>query len=224
MLTPRAGARTCACLRRVTRITRLPMLHRGTYRELTDFWVLPKLGGLKTLVAKRKKKGRERSVRGKAVMPDAAVSGEFDDEPHRLTQAKRSEFLRHYAKGRSIESAANEIGFSRIAIFNLRNRDEEFAEQMAEAEKDNTDSLVDHLLRHATERGVPGNIIALFGILKARRPDVWRENVKLEHAGTITHAVAPTLLTAARERLEARAVTVTPALPSPASERGVPKH
>ncbi len=163
-------------------------------------------------------------------MPDPVEppTESYSDDEHRLTPEKRADFLRIYASGKSVEYAANEIGFSRTAIFNLIDRDEAFADAYERAQKRNTTALEDHLMKHATEPKTPGNIIALFGLLKARNPGRWRENVKLEHSGTVAHALAPDLLAAARERLEKRDVIDADEKPTAANGsangKGAPNH
>jgi hypothetical protein len=120
--------------------------------------------------------------------------------PGKLTPEIRAEFLRRYAEGGSVMAHAHALGISHVAIFRLRHRDPEFAEEFLAAQETNTDLLEDHLARMATTAGTPGNVTALFGTLRARRPNVWRENVKVDHSGSIT--TTPEQLEAARERVK----------------------
>lgn len=102
---------------------------------------------------------------------------------------------------------AHALGISHVAIFRLRHRDPEFAEEFLAAQETNTDLLEDHLARMAVTAGIPGNVTALFGTLRARRPNVWRENVKVDHSGSI--GTTPEQLEAARERVKAARAEAT---------------
>jgi hypothetical protein len=114
----------------------------------------------------------------------------------------QEEFLRRYSEGGTVREHANALGVSHVAIFRLKNRDEAFEKRFLEAQETNTDLLEDHLVRMATTAGAPGNVTALFGALRARRPERWRENFKLEHSGSIATTTADQLA-AARERVRA---------------------
>lgn len=120
--------------------------------------------------------------------------------PGKLTPDIRAEFLRRYAEGGTVREHAHALGVSHVAIFRLKNRDEEFEKEFLVAQDTNTDLLEDHLARMATTAGTPGNVTALFGTLRARRPSVWRENVKVDHSGSI--ATTAEQLEAARERVK----------------------
>jgi hypothetical protein len=117
-----------------------------------------------------------------------------------FTTEKRKRFLELYSAGGSVKAAAEAAGTSHVSVFNLVRTDENFAKQYRLAQETNLDGVEDLLLRHATESRVPGNVSAIFGILNGRRPATWRQNLKLEHAGQISHQVAPEMLGAARER------------------------
>lgn len=121
--------------------------------------------------------------------------------PGKLTPDIRAEFLRRYAEGGTVREHAHALGVSHVAIFRLKNRDEEFEKEFLVAQETNTDLLEDHLARMATTAGTPGNVTALFGTLRARRPNVWRENFKVEHGGAILTTTAEQL-EAARERVK----------------------
>jgi hypothetical protein len=111
---------------------------------------------------------------GKAYRGDS-VSG-------KLTPAVQAKFLEHYGAGKTVEAAATEVGVSRIAIFKLFKRDSDFATKFVEARDISCDVLEDKLLSIALN----GHVLAIFGILRARRPAVWRENMKVEHSGNVS--------------------------------------
>ena len=93
--------------------------------------------------------------------------------PGKLTTAKRAEFLRLYAEpGATVRSAAAKIGVSAVAIFKLVRRDEEFAAAYREALELALDNVEDDIHTLACQ----GNLTAMFGLLRARRPSVWRES------------------------------------------------
>ena len=91
------------------------------------------------------------------------------------------------------------------SIFKHARTDEVFGAQYRKALETNTDKLEDHLYRMATEAKIPGNVAALFGTLKARRPEKWRDSYKIDHAGRVELTTADDLQ-AARERAKARGV------------------
>jgi hypothetical protein len=122
----------------------------------------------------------------------AAKAYKFDAE-------KRAQFLELMASGVSALTAAETVGVTYSLVRKVCQSDEEFSAAYDAAMDDSTDFLAHHLYRMATEKGVPGNVVAVFGLLKARRPEVWRENMKIEHTGSIEHAEKA--LPAARERL-----------------------
>lgn len=144
-------------------------------------------------------KGRASKARVRASTLKGKGTG-FALGPGKLTPEVQAEFLRRYAEGGSVKEHAHALGISHVAIFRLRHRDPEFAEEFLTAQETNTDLLEDHLARMATTAGTPGNVTALFGTLRARRPNVWRENVKVDHSGSI--ATTAEQLEAARERVK----------------------
>ena len=116
-----------------------------------------------------------------------------------FTPERKREFLDLYAQGKSVKACAREIGISHVTVFYHKRTDPEFAREFEVAMETNTDILEDHLYEMATEKGIPGNVAAVFGMLKARRPTVWRENLKIEHGGSIQTTTSDQLA-AARER------------------------
>jgi hypothetical protein len=97
----------------------------------------------------------------------------------KLTLEKRDEFLAELRDGQSISAAATSIHVSRQAIYKLKLTDTEFAEAMADAVETGTDSLEDE----AVKRARAGSDTLLIFLLKGRRPDKYRENVRTEHTG-----------------------------------------
>jgi hypothetical protein len=118
-----------------------------------------------------------------------------------FTPEKQIEFIELYSRGGTVKQAAAAVGVSFVTVFRKIKADEHFAEMYRLAMDLNTDQLEDLLHTHATK----GNIAALFGTLKARRPEKWRDNVRMEHAGKIEFTTADALQ-AARERAKLRDV------------------
>lgn len=104
-----------------------------------------------------------------------------DCVPGKLTAEVRADFLRYYASGFSAYVAARKVGVTRTAIFELRRRDAEFAKKYEAAREASLDAMEDNMQDMANN----GNLTAMFGILRAFRPGRWRENVKVEHSGTV---------------------------------------
>lgn len=70
---------------------------------------------------------------------------------------------------------------NRSTAYRERQRNEQFALDWADVESKVTDTLE----REAVRRALEGSDRMLEFLLKARAPDKYRENVKVEHAGTL---------------------------------------
>lgn len=75
-----------------------------------------------------------------------------------------------------MNACASEVGVSSVTVYAHVRKDEEFAERFRLAQETNTDELEDIL--HSLARS--GNIAAIFGTLKARRPERWRDSSKVD--------------------------------------------
>jgi hypothetical protein len=110
-------------------------------------------------------------------------------------------FLEERARGATVKQAAKKAGVDAVTVFRHARADEEF-----KARKDQADELAcDSLETIMEDLGRAGNIAALFGALKAMRPERWGAHVKHEFSGTIG-LTGPDELLAARERARARAI------------------
>lgn len=98
--------------------------------------------------------------------------------PGTFTPEKRAAFLDHYSTGLTVRQAARKVGVSHVTVFNHIRKDEAFKALYATAMDVNTDVLEDDL--HTLAR--MGNVAALFGTLKARRPERWRDRVDLSNS------------------------------------------
>lgn len=82
-----------------------------------------------------------------------------------------------------MKEAAKEVGVSHVTIFNFVNKNEIFARKFQRARSKSMDALEDHL--HAMAYGrAKGNIVAVFGTLKARRPEIWRDKAQIDHTNS----------------------------------------
>ena len=99
-----------------------------------------------------------------------SVSGTFNAE-------KREMFLMYYRTGITVREAALKVGVSVVTVFNHVRTNPEFKEDYQLAMESNTDVLED--LLHQLARN--GNVAALFGTLKARRPERWRDRVDVSN-------------------------------------------
>lgn len=97
--------------------------------------------------------------------------------PGKFTAEKKAEFLEAYETGLTVREAAAKVGVSCVCVFNHVRSNEEFAKQYHTAMEVNTDALEDGL--HTLARN--GNVAAIFGTLKARRPERWRDRVDLSN-------------------------------------------
>jgi hypothetical protein len=100
-----------------------------------------------------------------------------------------------------VASACERAGVQRSTAYRLRQRDEAFALAWADIESETTDRMEREALRRAVE-GVAkpvyqkGELVGhvrefsdtlLIFMLKARKPEVYRENVRVEHSGGLNN-------------------------------------
>lgn len=113
----------------------------------------------------------------------------------------RPAFLGALADGASITRAAEVAKVGRRTAFDHRHQDEDFALAWHEAAEAGADKLEDEARRRAAEGVLKpvyqgGKLVGeireysdtlLIFLLKGKRPEVFRENVKVEHSGRIAH-------------------------------------
>jgi len=98
----------------------------------------------------------------------------------------RPAFLAAFAEAGSVATACRAAGINRSTVYRERQRNEEFALAWADTEEGVTDMLEAEALRRAME----DSDRLLIMLLRARRPAVYREGVRVEHAGKIEHGPA----------------------------------
>ena len=122
--------------------------------------------------------------------------------PGTFTAEKKRQFLELYRQAATtVAKCAAAVEVSSVTVFTHVRTDPEFAKAYELAKELNTDHLEEMLVDHVLDKAQPGNLVALFGVLKARRPEKYREVHKLEHAGQIVMVTAEALAQA-RERVQ----------------------
>jgi hypothetical protein len=82
-----------------------------------------------------------------------------------------------------VVEAAKAAGISRTQVYRTKAEDEDFAARWAEVEEWSTEQLE----QIAYKRAADGDTTLVIFLLKARRPDVYRESQYVQHGGTVTH-------------------------------------
>lgn len=118
-----------------------------------------------------------------------------------LTPERRAKFLARLAAGHTVSAAARVTGLTRQRLYQLRNEDQEFAAEWQDAEEQGTDKIEEEAFRRAVKGVRSTEPIYFMGVkvgekvvvrysdgliqtlLKARRPDKYRELYKHEHTG-----------------------------------------
>lgn len=98
----------------------------------------------------------------------------------------RPAFLSAFAEAGSVATACRAAGIDRSTAYRERQRDEEFALAWADTEE----SAMDMLEAEALRRAMEGSDRLLIMLLRARRPGIYREDVRVEHAGKVEHGTA----------------------------------
>lgn len=116
-----------------------------------------------------------------------------------LTPKNREKFLDALSKGSSVTKAAAAAGMTRQGFYKARKTDEQFADDWDEAVEQGTDLLEDEALRRASGgtlkpvfyQGVKCGQVREYSdtlmivLLKARRPEKYRELKDVKHSGLI---------------------------------------
>src|SRR5690242_20573713 len=97
----------------------------------------------------------------------------------KLTPDARERFCSVLADGGSVTAGAGAIGVSRAALYLARANDPEFAAAWDEAVERGTDVLEDEAVKRARNSS---DTLMIF-LLKARRPDKFKDRTAHEHSG-----------------------------------------
>lgn len=87
--------------------------------------------------------------------------------------------LAKLSKGLSVSAACHAAGIGRTAYYSMLNDDPEFAKRAADAIEDGTDCLEDS----ATRQAIDGNAALMALLLKARRPEKYKDRSASEITG-----------------------------------------
>lgn len=114
-----------------------------------------------------------------------------------ISQRTLERFIAELAAGRTVSDAARAAGIPRRTAYDIRQRDEDFALAWHDAIEEGTDVYeearrardrrrgeADHVPRPGCHDGPGVNRPAPQLLLKARRPQVYRERTGLEHSGS----------------------------------------
>jgi hypothetical protein len=99
-----------------------------------------------------------------------------------FTKAKKEKWLLAYAEHGTCKAACEHVKIETSTAYRARQRDADFAERWDALEHATTKILEET----AYERAINGSDRLAEFMLKARRPDRYRESLKLEHGGKIT--------------------------------------
>jgi hypothetical protein len=95
----------------------------------------------------------------------------------RLPKNWEKKLLEALARGCSISHAAMQAGVSRSLVYKRSARSAQFAKKLQDAVEQGTDTLEDEAVR----RALAGSDTLLMFLLRARRPEKYRENMRVEH-------------------------------------------
>ncbi len=95
------------------------------------------------------------------------------------TPKKRAAFLKALDSGESVTKACNAAGIGRRTVYDWRSDDEKFAAEWEDAVETGTDVLEDEAVKRAKD----GSDTLLIFMLKARRPDKFKDRWQHEHTG-----------------------------------------
>jgi hypothetical protein len=100
----------------------------------------------------------------------------------------RPAFLQAFAATGIVVAAARAAGISRTQAYRARGRSPQFAQAWAQAEEE----AIEILEAEARRRAMSVSDILLIFLLKARRPNIYRENARLELTGVGGGPIATT--------------------------------
>lgn len=123
-------------------------------------------------------------------------------------------FLKKYRKYKNVDRAARAIGFRGTTVFRQIRSSERFAAQYMEVRQEIMESLEEKMFGMAIGTEIPvhnSQLTAMFGVLKAFRPERWRENIKV---GVGAEGEFATFLQGMTSALAVVATKAVPSLPA----------
>jgi hypothetical protein len=128
---------------------------------------------------------------------------EAEGRPTKRTPSKKELFLGAVAEGKSIAASARIAGIARSIVYDWRATDPEFAKEWADAVETGTDALEDLARKQAKVTPV----MTMF-LLKARRPEIYKERVYNEHTGKDGGPIQSEDVTSAGDELLSRIAAI----------------
>lgn len=129
---------------------------------------------------------------------------EAQGRPSKRTPEKRAKFLEAIADGKSVTSACEIAGFARFVAYDWRKVDPEFAQAWDDAVEAGTDKLEDA----AIQRAKNGSDVLTIFLLKARRPEKFKDRVYNEHVGKDGGPIQSEDVSSARDELASRIAAI----------------
>jgi DNA-binding XRE family transcriptional regulator len=99
-----------------------------------------------------------------------------------LKETWQPRFLKAYEELGTVTHAATAAGVARSTVYQVEKNDPEFAAAFEEARE----AAADRLERVAIQRAEETSDTLLIFLLKALRPEKYRENVRVEHSGALS--------------------------------------
>ncbi len=94
-------------------------------------------------------------------------------------------FITAFAETGIVVDAAKAVGVGRSLVYAERDRNPDFKARWDAIEEWTTEELEQVAKRRARD----GSDLLMIFLLKARRPAIYRENVKIEHGGKVSHEI-----------------------------------
>ena len=119
------------------------------------------------------------------------------------TQPLKKAFLGHLRRLHYLQPAADATGVDRVSVWRWRAHDPDFAAAYESVLEQTTEDLEAAAVRRATRRSEPSDTLLIF-LLKARRPDVYRDRVDVRARVDATVDATVTHLDGVREQIRER--------------------
>jgi hypothetical protein len=103
------------------------------------------------------------------------------ETPETPKKVWKPDFLEALRETATVTEACRVAGIGRATAYRARQQDEAFAVAWADVEEESTEKLESV----AVQRAKDGSDTLMIFLLKSRRPQKYRENVKIEHGGEI---------------------------------------
>jgi hypothetical protein len=103
------------------------------------------------------------------------------ETPETPKKVWKPDFLEALRETATVTEACRVAGIGRATAYRARQQDEAFAVAWADVEEESTETLESV----AVQRAKDGSDTLMIFLLKSRRPQKYRENVKIEHGGEI---------------------------------------